>query len=524
MTNPHALKQHSSMLEISLKSAAGRWILFSTILATSMVFIDGSALNVVLPSLQNDLKAAGPDIFWVLNAYLLVLAAMMLPGGSLGDKFGRKKVFGIGIAIFSLGSLLCGLAPTVTFLIASRSIQGLGGALMVPGSLSLISSLIRKEERGKAIGTWSAITTIVSIGGPIIGGILGDHGSWRYIFFINIPIGIISLLVLWSKVPETSNEDDRGKTDLYGAFLLVAALAALTYSFLKFPETGLRDWKVNGILVFGAVSLASFVVVEKRSKNPMIQLKLFSNRQFTGLNLLTFFLYGALGAGFLFLSLNYVQIQGYTQTESGLTFLPFTFILGLFSRYIGTLSDRFGTRIFLTAGPFTTGLGFLWMSFIKQTNGASEYWLSYFQGMVLISIGMLLTVVPLTTAVMNSISQKQSGIASGVNNAVSRIAGIFANAAFGALALVLFTRLIREKLAVWDFNSVQKSKIMAEAVNLGNAHVPENVFRAEQAIQIRQLYHHSFLESYQSILMICSFMCFAASLIAYFTLQKKQEQ
>lgn len=512
------------MLEISLKSTAGRWILFSTILATSMVFIDGSALNVVLPSLQNDLKAAGPDIFWVLNAYLLVLASMMLPGGSLGDKFGRKKVFGIGIAIFTVGSLLCGLAPTVTFLIASRSIQGLGGALMVPGSLSLITSLIRKEERGKAIGTWSAVTTIVSIGGPIIGGVLGDHGLWRYIFFINIPIGIISLVVLWSKVPETSNEDDRGKTDLYGALLLVAALAALTYSFLEFPETGLRNWKVNSILIFGVVSLFFFVIIEKRSKNPMIQLELFSNRHFTGLNLLTFFLYGALGGGFLFLSLNYVQIQGYTQTESGLTFLPFTFILGLFSRYIGTLSDRFGTKIFLTAGPFTTGLGFLWMSFIKQTTGFSEYWVSYFPGMILISIGMLLTVVPLTTAVMNSISQKQSGIASGVNNAVSRIAGIFANAAFGALALVLFTHLIREELASSDFNNVQKSKVIAEAVNLGNAHVPANMFRAEQALQIKQLYHHSFLGSYQCILLICSLMCFTASFIAHFTLQKKQER
>lgn len=509
------------MSGISLKSAAGRWVLFSTILATSMVFIDGSALNVVLPSLQKDLNASGADIFWVLNAYLLVLAALMLPGGSLGDKFGRKKIFGFGIIIFSAGSLLCGLSPNVTFLIASRSIQGLGGALMVPGSLSLITSLIRKQERGKAIGTWSAITTIVSIGGPIIGGILGDHGLWRYIFFINIPIGIVSLLALWSKVPETSNEDDTGKVDLPGAFLLVAGLASITFSFLKFPESGFQDWKVNGILIMGFICLILFLVVEKRSKNPMIDLKLFLNRNFTGLNLLTFFLYGALGGGFLFLSLNYVQIQGYTQTESGLTFLPFTFILGLFSRYIGTLSDRFGTKPFLMAGPFLTGLGFLWMSFIQQTNGISDYWSSYFPGMILVSIGMLFTVVPLTTAVMNSISQKQSGISSGVNNAISRIAGIFANAAFGALALYLFTHVILGKLAVSNFSNNQKREIVSEASNLGNAQVPENVFETSQVLQTKQLYHHAFLESYHCILVICAGMCFLAALIAYFSLKKK---
>ncbi|WP_343633389.1 MFS transporter [Fluviicola sp.] len=509
------------MPDISLKSATGRWVLFSTILATSMVFIDGSALNVVLPSLQKDLNASGADIFWVLNAYLLVLAAMMLPGGSFGDKFGRKKIFGLGIVIFIIGSLLCGISPTVNFLIVSRSIQGLGGAFMVPGSLSLITSLIREQERGKAIGTWSAVTTIVSIGGPIIGGVLGDHGLWRYIFFINIPIGVISLIALWSKVPETSNEDDQSKVDLPGAFLLVAGLASITYSFLKFPSTGLQDWKVNAILVFGIVSLILFLIVEKRSASPMIRLELFSNKNFSGLNLLTFFLYGALGAGFLFLSLNYVQIQGYTQTESGLTFLPFTFILGLFSRYIGTLSDRFGTKLFLIAGPFTTGLGFLWMSFIQQTSGFHAYWTTYFPGMIIISIGMLLTVVPLTTAVMNSISQKQSGISSGVNNAVSRIAGIFANAAFGALALFLFTNIVLQKLDGSEFSANQKAKIVAETVNLGNAQVPSGNFTPTQKTTIHQLYRGAFLNSYQSVLWCCTAMCFTSSAMAYFLVRNR---
>jgi EmrB/QacA subfamily drug resistance transporter len=487
-----------------------------------MVFIDGSALNVVLPSLQKDLKATGADVFWVLNAYLLVLAAMMLPGGSLGDKFGRKKIFAIGIVLFIIGSLLCGLSPTVEFLIISRLIQGLGGAFMIPGSLSLITSLIKDGEKGKAIGTWSAVTTIVSIGGPVIGGILGDHGLWRYIFFINIPVGIISLIVLWLKVPETSNEEDKSRVDIPGALLLVAGLAAITYSFLRFPAVGISDWQVNTFLIFGILDLVLFLIVEKRSKSPMIRLALFRNKNFTGLNLLTFFLYGALGGGMLFLSLNLVQVQGYTQTESGLTFLPFTFLLGLFSRYIGSLSDRVGSRIFLITGPFTVGLGFLFLSFIEQTRGASDYWLTFFPGIILISIGMLLTVVPLTTSVMTSISQNYSGISSGVNNAVSRIAGIFSNAAFGALALLLFTNLVVQQVEKSGFRETQKAKIVSETINLGNAQVPEDTFNPGQQKQIKQFYRTAFLDAYQTILIVCTVMCFSSALIAYFMVDKKK--
>ncbi len=506
---------------LSLKSSTGRWVLFSSISATSMVFIDGSALNVVLPSLQSDLKATGADVFWVLNAYLLVLAAMMLPGGSLGDKFGRKNVFAYGNILFMIGSLLCGISPNVKLLIISRLIQGLGGAFMVPGSLSLITSLIHERERGKAIGTWSAITTIVSIGGPVIGGLLGDHGLWRYIFFINIPIGIISLIVLWLKVPETFNEEDKSKVDIPGALLLVAGLAAITYSFLRFPSVGISDWQVSTFLIFGILDLILFLVVEKRSKNPMIRLTLFRNKNFSGLNLLTFFLYGALGGGMLFISLNLVQIQGYTQTESGLTFLPFTFLLGLFSRYIGSLSDKIGSRIFLIAGPFTVGLGFLFLSFIKQTDGSSDYWFTFFPGIILISIGMLLTVVPLTTSVMTSISQNYSGISSGVSNAVSRIAGIFSNAAFGALALLLFTNLVVKQLEKSDYKETQKDKIISETVNLGNAQVPADTFDTNQKKQIQLLYRSAFLDAYQTILIVCTVMCFTSALLAYFMVDKK---
>ena len=227
------------MKAISLNSTTGKWIMASVILASAMAFIDGTALNVVLPSLQKDLNATGTDLFWLLNSYLLMLAALILPGGSLGDKLGRKKIFMIGIAVFILGSAACGFAPTVCYLILFRALQGIGGALMIPGSLSIITCIFGKSERGKAIGTWSAITTLVTIGGPILGGALADAGLWRFIFFINVPIGIISLIILWRKVPESSDEESDNSLDYPELFAIVAGLALLTYGFLKIPKTGL---------------------------------------------------------------------------------------------------------------------------------------------------------------------------------------------------------------------------------------------------------------------------------------------
>src|SRR5664279_2948694 len=232
------------MTPITLKSASGKWIMASVILASAMAFIDSTALNVVLPSLQKDLNATGTDLFWLLNSYLLMLAALILPGGSLGDKLGRKKIFMIGIAIFMLGSAASGFAPTVGYLILFRAIQGIGGALLIPGSLSIITASFDKSERGKAIGTWSAITTMVTVGGPILGGAFADAGLWRMIFFINVPIGIASLVILWWKVPESSDQETGHSLDYAGSVATITGLALLTFGFLRIPEMGFNNWQV----------------------------------------------------------------------------------------------------------------------------------------------------------------------------------------------------------------------------------------------------------------------------------------
>jgi EmrB/QacA subfamily drug resistance transporter len=502
------------MATVALRSSEGRWIMGSAILASAMAFIDGTALNVVLPSLQQSLGASGADLFWILNAYLLMLAALILIGGSLGDQLGRKKVFMIGIFIFIAGSAACGIAGDVTFLILFRIIQGVGGALMIPGSLSLISASIDEKERGKAIGTWSAITTVVTIGGPILGGALGDAGLWRYIFFINVPIGLIALLILWRKVKESRDDDNTRSIDYPGAITIALGLAMLTFGFLRIPAIGWGNWQVYTAITLGILFLVAFIVIESKSKHPMMPLPLFTNLTFSGANLLTFFLYAGLGAGMLFLSLNLVQVQGYDQLQSGLTFLPFTILMVSVARFAGALSDKYGPRLLLICGPATAGVGLLLLSFVKQTSGPGEYWTTFFPGVMVFGLGMSFTVAPLTTAVMGSVSDHFSGTASGVNNAITRIANVFANAIFGALAVLIFTGSLQAELKQIPLKEKEKQAVMASAVNLGNAKVPASIDASNKAI-VEKAFHTSFISAFALILRICACLAFLGALMAF---------
>jgi EmrB/QacA subfamily drug resistance transporter len=545
------------MATFPLKSPTGQWVLTATILASAMAFIDGTALNVVLPALQRGLNATGADLFWVLNAYLLVLAALILVGGSLGDRLGRKRVYMIGILVFILGSVACGLAPDVGFLIGFRALQGVGGALMIPGSLSLLSSSIDPGERGKAIGTWSAITTVVTMGGPVLGGAMADAGLWRGIFYINVPIGLITLLILWRKVPESKEAAASRQLDIPGVLAIALGLAALTFGFLRTAYVGsgggtggsaalgLGSWQVWGPLVLGAVLLGLFVWIEGRRKDPMMPLSLFANRTFSGVNALTFFLYAGLGAGMLFLSLNLVQAQGYSQLQSGLTFLPFTVLMITIARWAGSLADKHGARLFLILGPATAGLGLLLLSFVGATRGPADYWTHFLPGVLVLGLGMSFTVAPLTTTVMNSVSDEHSGVASGINNAMTRIAGVFANAIFGALAVLLFSGALRGRLEGFSevpvgrvgeisatlggpvgglpatpagrttgvlLSAEQRDAVMAQAANLGNAKVPAEV-PAEGAAALEALYRESFIRVYGDILRVAAGLAFLGAIM-----------
>lgn len=500
------------MTTVALKSATGRWVMVSAILASAMAFIDSTALNVVLPSLQKSLNATGADLFWLLNAYLLMLASLILIGGSLGDKLGRKKIFLAGIFVFILGSAACGFAPTVLLLIVFRILQGIGGALMIPGSLSLISSSINEDERGKAIGTWSAITTVVTMGGPVLGGSLGDAGLWRYIFFINVPIGLFALIILIFKVNESRDESSDKAIDISGASAIALSLACITFGFLRMPLVGFNA-EVFATLVAGAVLLVIFIYVEKYSRHPMMPLYLFTNRVFTGVNLLTFFLYAGLGAGMLFLSLNLVQAQGYSQLQSGLTFLPFTMMMILVARFAGMIADKHGPRLLLILGPAVAGTGLLILSFVGQTHGPTEYWTTFFPGIVVFGLGMSFTVAPLTATVMGSVSDHLSGTASGVNNALTRIANVFANAIFGAMAVLFFTGALQQQVNTVHFNEKERQSIMAQAVNLGNARVPRDIDPNNQA-RVRRFYSESFIVAYRDVMRICAVLAFLGAIMS----------
>lgn len=501
------------MATVALGSPKGKWVLVSAILASSMAFIDATALNVVLPSLQKSLNATAADLFWLLNAYLLILAALILVGGSLGDRIGRKKVFMTGIFIFIIGSSACGFAPTILVLIISRIVQGFGGALMIPGSLSLISSSINENERGKAIGTWSMFTTMVTVGGPIIGGALADAGLWRYIFFINVPIGIIALIILGFKVAESRDPDSARAIDLPGSVAIALGLALLTFGFLRIPAAGLSSPQVYLTLAGGILALAAFLYIEKQSKYPMMPLSLFGNRIFSGVNLLTFFLYAGLGSGMLFVSLDMIQEQGYTQLQAGITFLPFTILMILISRFAGSLADKFGSRLLLILGPATAGIGLLMLSFVGNAGGSESYFSTFFPGIVVLGLGMSFTVAPLTATVMGSVSDHLSGTASGVNNALTRVSNVFANAIFGALAVLFLAGALQKQLAGQPLMSAKtKQYILAQATNLGDAKPPPGMTGDKDAIA--NMYRDCFIQAYSKIMKFSGGLALVGALMA----------
>jgi len=516
----------------------------AAVLASSMAFIDATALNVALPALQQALNAGGAELFWILNAYLLMLASLILIGGVLGDKLGRKRVYMVGIFVFMVGSFACGCSGSVGVLIACRILQGAGGALMIPGSLSLISASIIESERGRAIGTWSAFTTVVTVGGPILGGALADAGLWREIFFINIPLGVVALVILWRKVPESKRDAERHSLDIKGAVTVAVGLALATWGCLRIPAVGWDNWSVLATLGGGVIFLAVFIRIEGRSKDPMMPLALFRNPVFSGVNALTFFLYAGLGAAMLFLSLNMVQIQGYSQLQAGLSFLPFTLLLITLSRHAGAWADRHGPRTLLIVGPVIVGVGMILLSLVGQVHRLSDYWFSFFPGLLVFGLGMSLTVAPLTAAVMGAAGTRFSGVASGVNNAMSRVAGVFANAVFGALAVVLFAGVVGRKVDGMGLDARDRREVMAETAKLGDAKVPEDVKRGSGpygmngeggsggsagspsvkawasggdggvAADIEAAYHAGFIEMYQVILRITAGLAFVGALMA----------
>lgn len=417
-----------------LSTVRKRWILAATVLGSSLTFIDGSALGVALPAIQKDLGAGPAAVQWVSNAYLLTLGALVLIGGAAGDRFGRRLVFLIGVAVFALASIACGLAPTVEWLIAGRAVQGIGAALLTPGALAVIGATFPPDERGKAFGTWAGAGAIFGMIGPLVGGWLADQADWRFIFWINIPLAALTVIVTLKAVPESRDEGARG-LDWPGALLAMTGLGALTWSLTAAPDLGWRDpWIIAG-LIGGTLGLAAFLWVEAREKHPMMPLGLFRSSVFSGINLLTLLLYFALSGAMFFLPYDLIRVQGFSATMAGAAMLPFAVVMGLFSGFAGRLADRYGARLSLSVGPVLAGIG---LALLALPGPGAGYVDGPLAGMTMMAIGMTLAVGPLTAAVMGAVKPGHTGVASGVNNAVARVAGLLAVALLGVVLSAVF--------------------------------------------------------------------------------------
>ncbi len=414
---------------VAFQSGAGRWLIAVAVAGSGMAFLDGTVVNVALPDIGKDFGASTSALQWILNGYLLTLASLILLGGSLGDRYGRRRIFVLGVGVFTAASLLCAVAPNVEALIGARLLQGVGGALLTPGSLAIIEAGFRPTDRARAIGAWSGLGGVATAFGPLLGGYLIGAISWRAIFVINLPIGIFVAWAATRHVPESSDPTATGRIDLQGAVLAALGLAGATYALIEAPGQG-ASAAILASGVIGVLALVAFFLGERRSANPMLPLEIFRSRQFSAANAVTFVVYAALG-GFFFLLVAFLQISmGYTPIEAGAASLPVTLLMLAFSARSGALAQRIGPRLPLTVGPLVIAAGLLLMTRIEP---GDSYLTAILPAVVVFGLGLTLVVAPVTATVLAAADMRHSGIASGVNNAVARVAGLLAVAVLPVL-------------------------------------------------------------------------------------------
>jgi EmrB/QacA subfamily drug resistance transporter len=488
---------------------SGPWILAATILGSAMAFIDGTVVNVALPDIQARLDATAVDAQWIVESYLLFLAALILVGGSLGDHYGRKRIFALGVVLFAAASVWCGIARSPEELIIARAVQGIGGAMLVPGSLSIISASFEEERRGRAIGTWSGFLGITTAIGPVLGGFLVQNVSWRMAFFINIPLAIAVLWLVYRHVPESRDPDAR-KLDIPGAVLTTLGLGGVVFGLIESQNSGFGDPRVLVSLALGAVALLAFVFVEWRSDEPMMPLTLFRSRNFSGANLLTLLLYAGLGGSLYFLPFNLIQVHGYSATAAGGAFLPFVLITFILSRWAGGLVGRYGAKLPLVIGPMIAAAGFILFA-VPGTGGS--YWTTFFPAVVVMGLGMSLVIAPLTTTAMNSVSGRHSGLASGVNNAVSRTGSMLAIPVLGIFVFAFFSASLDARVAPLDLPPEARQQLEAEKEDLGAAEVPDGL-GGETAAAVQRAIEESFVAGFRVAMFVAAGLALASAVAA----------
>lgn len=496
----------------NISSAQKKWALAATVIGSGMAFINGSVVNVALPAIQSSLDGTVADMQWVVSIYAFILGTLILTGGSAGDYYGRKRVFGLGVFLFLISTVWCGLAPDVTQLIIARGGQAIGGAMMIPGSLAIITDLFDEEQRGKAIGTWSGFTALAAATGPLLGGILVDQFSWRWIFLISVPLAVAVLIILYWRVPESNPADTTGRPDWMGALLATLGLGLICYGMIEASELGLFNPIVLSTSIAGMLILAGFVYVEKKIDHPMMPPELFRSMNFSGANLVTMSFYFSLAGAFFLLPFVFIQIHGYSATAAGAAFIPFPILVGILSRWSGGMIVRIGARPLLVAGPIITGIGFILLGIYAS---GSSYWFNFFPGIFLLGLGVALSFAPLNTTVMSSVDRSDAGTASGINKAVSRLSGMLSVALLGALAIAIFGQHLDDRMHQNNVPEQVQKQMLEEKANLAKAEIPQDIPEAIQKT-LEQNVQHSFLSSFRIVMFVAAGLVFMGAIFAGF--------
>lgn len=492
-------------------------MLAASVIGSSMIAIDATAINVALPVMQRELQASSDQVLWVIEGYALFLGALTLLGGSLGDVFGRRATFAFGIAIFAVASAVCALAPNAPELIVARCLQGVGGALALPQSLALISANFTGADRGKAIGSWSGFGAITAVIGPLLGGFLTQTVSWRWVFIINLPLAVAVLIIAILRVPESRDGHAPRTLDWVGALLATAGFGALVFGLIRLPRSS--DAVAFGTIAAGLILLALFAVSQTRVTHPMLPLEMFRSRTFAVVNLYTFSLYAALGGSLYFVPFVMIDAQRYTPIAAGAVMLPFVIMRVLFSSWSGGLIAKVGIRLPLVAGAVLAGAAFI--AFAIPGLGGS-YWTTYFPAVLLLGAGGVLFIAPLTTAVFDASDPERSGIASAINNAVSRVAGLLALALFGIALAAAFDRAFERQLAAAPVTGETRGIAAAERGRFVAGSVPADV-PARDRPAVEMAIRNGFIGGFRAVMLLSAFASFGAAALAFFALPRKQD-